>query len=79
LQPEDFVIYDNDITQQVRHFLQDQLPLAIALLDDASESVRPYAPVLQIAGISVLRPYSPMIKFHCTHALQSRQTHRSDG
>jgi Ca-activated chloride channel homolog len=55
LKPEDFVIYDDGVAQEVAYFSQDQLPLAIALLIDASESIRDYLPMLQIAGYSTLR------------------------
>jgi VWFA-related protein len=55
LKPEDFVIYDDSVAQEVSYFSQDQLPLAVALLVDASESIRPYLPMLQIAGYSTLR------------------------
>jgi VWFA-related protein len=55
LQAEDFTILDNGTTQQVSHFSQDQIPLAIALLVDTSLSVQQYLPILQIAGGSALR------------------------
>lgn len=59
LQPEDFKVFDNHVAQQVAHFSQDQLPLAIALLIDSSESIRPYLPVLQIAANTALRHLRP--------------------
>ena len=55
LKPEDFIIYDDSVAQEVAYFSQDQLPLAIALVIDASESIRAYLPMLQIAGYSTLR------------------------
>ncbi len=59
LQPEDFQIFDNEISHEVSFFSQDQLPLAIALDVDASESIRPYLPMLQIAAYSTLRRLKP--------------------
>jgi VWFA-related protein len=55
LQPEDFTVLDNGTAQQVSHFSQDQIPLAIALVMDTSLSVQQYLPMLQIAGGSALR------------------------
>jgi VWFA-related protein len=55
LQAEDFTILDNGTAQQVSHFSQDQIPLAVALVIDTSLSVQQYLPVLQIAGGSALR------------------------
>jgi VWFA-related protein len=58
-QPEDFVIYDNDVAQEASYFSQDQLPLAIALDIDASESIRSYLPMLQISAFTTLRRLKP--------------------
>jgi VWFA-related protein len=55
LQSEDFILYDNETEQEIAFFSQDQLPLAIALNVDASESIREYLPMLQIAAYSTLR------------------------
>jgi Ca-activated chloride channel homolog len=59
LSAEDFVIYDDGVAQPASYFSLDQLPLAIGLLIDASESIRPFMPVLQISGISALRRLKP--------------------
>jgi Ca-activated chloride channel homolog len=59
LRAEDFLIYDNNVAQQVSHFSQDQLPLAVAILVDGSASIQPYLPVLQIAAVSALRRLKP--------------------
>jgi VWFA-related protein len=59
LQPEDFVIYDNGVAQDASYFSQDQLPLAIALDIDASESIRSYLPMLQISAFTTLRRLKP--------------------
>jgi Ca-activated chloride channel homolog len=55
LNAEDFVIYDDGVAQPVSFFSQDELPIAVGLLIDASESTRPFMPVMQLSGISALR------------------------
>jgi VWFA-related protein len=59
LSKEDFVIYDNGVAQPADYFSLDQLPLAIAILIDASESIRPFLSVLQHAAVSALRRLKP--------------------
>jgi VWFA-related protein len=59
LKAEDFIIYDDGVAQPATFFSQDQLPLAIAILIDASESIRPFTPVLQLAAVSALRRLRP--------------------
>jgi Ca-activated chloride channel homolog len=59
LRKDDFIIYDNGIAQEVSHFSRDQIPLAVALLIDRSDSIREYLPVLQIAALSALRHLRP--------------------
>jgi Ca-activated chloride channel homolog len=59
LRGEDFIIYDNNVAQPVTHFSLDQYPLAVAILVDASLSIEPYLPVLQIAAASALRRLKP--------------------
>jgi VWFA-related protein len=59
LSAEDFIIYDDGVAQPASYFSLDQIPLAIGLLIDASESIRPFMPVLQISGISALRRLKP--------------------
>ncbi len=59
LRAEDFIIYDNDISQQVNYFSLELLPLAVAVLIDRSSSVARYLPVLQIAAILSLRHLKP--------------------
>jgi Ca-activated chloride channel homolog len=56
---EDFLIMDNEDPQEVDYFSKDQLPLAIALVVDASESIRPYLPMLQLASYMTLRHLKP--------------------
>jgi VWFA-related protein len=55
LRAEDFTILDNGKPQEVSHFSQDQIPLAVALVVDTSLTTQRYLPVLQIAGGSALR------------------------
>ncbi len=74
LQPEDFIIYDDNVTQEVSYFSQDQLPLAIAVLVDASESIRDYLPMLQLASYSTLRRLKPedQVSLHSFNANRYR-------
>jgi VWFA-related protein len=59
LQPEDFIIYDNGVGQEVSHFSRDRLPLAVGILVDCSLTTDPYLAVLQIAAASALRRLEP--------------------
>jgi VWFA-related protein len=59
LKAEDFVILDNGASQPITLFSLDQLPIAVALLIDASESIRPFLPMLQLSGLSALRHLKP--------------------
>jgi Ca-activated chloride channel family protein len=59
LQPEDFVIYDNDVAQSVSYFSRDQIPLAVAIVIDRSLTVQKYMSMLQIAAVSSLRRLKP--------------------
>jgi Ca-activated chloride channel homolog len=59
LKVEDFLIYDNDVTQPITYFSHGQLPLAVALVVDVSRSIAPYLPSLQIAAVSALRQLKP--------------------
>jgi Ca-activated chloride channel family protein len=59
LQPEDFVIYDNDVSQPISYFSRDQIPLAVALVIDRSLTVQKYMSMLQIAAVSSLRRLRP--------------------
>jgi VWFA-related protein len=55
LRAEDFIVFDNGVAQKVSYFSRDQLPIAIAMLIDKSDSTKPYLPVLQVAGLTALR------------------------
>jgi Ca-activated chloride channel homolog len=79
LTAKDFNVFDNDVAQKVSYFSRDQLPIAIAILIDKSESTRPYLPVLQVAGITALRRLKPedqvaLVAFDTNYALLSNLT-----
>ena len=59
LNKEDFIIYDDGVAQPAILLSQDQLPIAVGLLIDASGSTRPYMPVMQLAGIAAIRHLRP--------------------
>jgi Ca-activated chloride channel homolog len=59
LQANDFVIYDNNIAQQISYFSRDQLPLDIAIAIDCTGSITGYLQMLKIAGLSALRHLRP--------------------
>lgn len=59
LRPEDFVIYDNGVLQQVTCFSHDESPLAIALVIDRSPSIKRYLAGLHNAAQSALRLLKP--------------------
>jgi len=59
LKPEDFLIYDNDVAQEISYFSRDQIPLAVAIVIDRSLTVQKYMSVLQIAAVSSLRRLKP--------------------
>jgi Ca-activated chloride channel family protein len=59
LQPEDFVVYDNNVAQPISYFSRDQIPLAVALVIDRSLTVQKYMSMLQIAAVSSLRRLKP--------------------
>jgi VWFA-related protein len=59
LQPEDFVVYDNGVAQQVTCFSHAEFPLAIALVIDRSPSIAPYLTALHNAAQSALQLLKP--------------------
>jgi VWFA-related protein len=54
-QPEDFIVYDEGVSQEASYFARNKRPLAVAILIDASSSTEPYLPMLQISAISALK------------------------
>lgn len=59
LRPEDFALYDNGIAQQLTHFSQDQLPLAVAIVVDRSPSISPFLRRLRDAARLALQRLRP--------------------
>lgn len=55
LKPEDFQIYEDGVEQQVLHFSQDQIPLAVALVVDLSSSIEPFLRPLRYATLTALK------------------------
>ena len=55
LRAEDFIVYDDNIAQDITYFSYDLLPLAVAVLIDRSGSVAPHMPMLQLAALLSLR------------------------
>lgn len=66
LRAEDFVVFDNDKVQRITQFSRDQIPLAVALVVDDSESLALYMRELQSAArsaLSSLRPEDQVVLF----------------
>jgi Ca-activated chloride channel family protein len=59
LKKEDFQLLDNGQPQEIAHFSRDQIPLAVALVVDLSESIRPFLRPLRYASISSLKVLKP--------------------
>jgi len=59
LKAENFAVLDNGHAQQLTLFSQDKIPLAVALVIDASDSITPYLPVLRSTAMSVLGRLGP--------------------
>jgi Ca-activated chloride channel family protein len=59
LRPEDFTLYDNGVAQELNHFSQDQLPLAVAIVVDRSPSISPFLRQLRDAALSALQRLRP--------------------
>lgn len=59
LTQKDFVVREDGNQQQVAHFSRDELPLAVALVVDTSESIRPYMESLRDTTEVALRALKP--------------------
>lgn len=59
LKKEDFVLEEDGVPQQIAHFSRDQLPLAVVLVVDLSESIRPFIRPLRYATLTALRSLKP--------------------
>ncbi len=59
LKKEDFVLDENGVPQQIAHFSRDQLPLAVALVVDLSNSIEPFIRPLRYATLTALKSLKP--------------------
>ncbi|MGO9639864.1 MAG: VWA domain-containing protein [Candidatus Acidiferrales bacterium] len=59
LKQQDFVLREDGTQQQIKHFSRDELPLAMALVVDTSESIRPYIESLRDTTEIALRSLKP--------------------
>ena len=59
LKPEDFEIREDGVLQTVSHLSRDQLPLAVAMVVDLSESITPFIRPLRYATQSALKALKP--------------------
>ncbi len=59
LRAEDFVVFDNEKAQRITQFSRDQIPLAVALVVDDSQSLAYYISELQSAARSALSSLKP--------------------
>jgi VWFA-related protein len=55
LKQDDFLLYEDGQQQEIAHFSQDQLPLAVALVVDLSGSIKPFLRPLRYASMSALK------------------------
>jgi VWFA-related protein len=59
LKQQDFVLREDGNQQRIAHFSRDELPLAVALVVDTSESIRPYMESLRDTTEVALRALKP--------------------
>jgi Ca-activated chloride channel homolog len=59
LKPEDFELREDGVPQTIAHFSRDQLPLAVAMVVDLSNSITPFLRPLRYATQSALRALKP--------------------
>jgi VWFA-related protein len=55
LKQEDFLLFEEGQQQEIAHFSQDQLPLAVAMVVDLSGSIKPFLRPLRYASMSALK------------------------
>ena len=55
LKQDDFLLYEEGQQQEIAHFSQDQLPLAVAMVVDLSGSIQPFLRPLRYASIAALK------------------------
>lgn len=56
---DDFILYEDKVRQFISYFSQDKLPLSVALLLDASSSVRSYIKEIQQGALEALQYLKP--------------------
>jgi Ca-activated chloride channel homolog len=61
LRANDFVVYDNGVSQQIDLFSQEEMPLDVALIVKCSYSEKPYMAELKHAAMNVFHQLSPKI------------------
>jgi Ca-activated chloride channel family protein len=59
LHQDDFILTEDGSAQHISHFSRDELPLAVALVVDVSESIRPFLQPLREAAVTALRALKP--------------------
>jgi Ca-activated chloride channel homolog len=59
LQAKDFVVYDNNIAQQIEIFAHEEMPLDVAMIVDCSGSAQPYVLEIQKSAMTVLQQLNP--------------------
>ena len=59
LKKEDFLLDEDGASQQIAHFSRDQLPLAVALVVDLSNSIQPFLRPLRYATLTALKALKP--------------------
>jgi Ca-activated chloride channel family protein len=59
LHQDDFIVTEDGASQHISHFSKDELPLAVALVVDVSESIRPFLQPLRDAATTALRALKP--------------------
>jgi VWFA-related protein len=55
LKQEDFLLFEDGAPQEIAHFSQDQLPLAVAMVVDLSGSIQPFLRPLRYASMAALK------------------------
>ena len=59
LKKDDFLLDEDGVPQEIAHFSRDQLPLAVALVVDLSNSIEPFLRPLRYATLTALKALKP--------------------
>src|SRR5215813_8579749 len=59
LQPDDFLLFENGVKQQIASLSQDKLPLSVVFLFDLTDSVRPVLESLSHGALEALQHLKP--------------------